>query len=39
MIRGLPRFAALAAAAARAAALIGGTAQANEPVNRDGEPG
>lgn len=39
MIRGLPRFAILVAAAAASAALIGGTAQAGEPVNKGGEPG
>jgi hypothetical protein len=38
MRRGLP-FAALAAAAAASAALIGGLAQAGEPVNQGGEPG
>ena len=39
MIRGLPRFAVLVAAAAASAALIGGTAQAGEPVNKGGKPG
>ena len=36
MIRGLPRFAAMAAASA---ALIGGTAHADEPSNQGGPPG
>jgi hypothetical protein len=39
MIRGLPRFVALAAAAAASAALIGGVAQAGEPSNQGGPPG
>jgi hypothetical protein len=39
MIRGLPRFAAIVAAAAASAALFAGTAHADEPVNRGGEPG
>ena len=39
MIRGLPQFAALAAAAAASVALIGGAAQAVEPSNQGGSPG
>jgi len=39
MIQGLPRFVALAVAAAASAALIGGVAQADEPVYRGGEQG
>jgi hypothetical protein len=39
MTRTAPRLAALAVAAAASALLIGGTAQAGEPLNQDGPPG
>jgi hypothetical protein len=39
MIRGLSRFAALAAAVAASAVLVGASAQAGEPSNQGGRPG
>jgi hypothetical protein len=39
MIRGVPRLAALAVAAAASATLMWGVALADEPVNRGGAPG
>ena len=39
MIRGLPRLAAMAAAAAASTALFGGTAQADVPPDQDGSSG
>jgi hypothetical protein len=39
MTRKAPRLAALAVAAAASAILIGGAAQAGEPLNQNGPPG